>query len=87
MSVGLLRTFNRQSHHVFVVGAEGSLRKGSAKAFDHNDLIHEIWTLAVKMNIALWIERVPSKYNISDSPSRSEWQILADLGVYIWSFT
>jgi len=29
------------------VGAEKSTAKGSANAFDHNRLVHEIWTLAL----------------------------------------
>ena len=56
------------------------MKRGSAKAFDHNELIHEIWSLAMEAKIALWVERVPSKFNIADSPSRFEWQILEDLG-------
>ena len=54
--------------------------RGSAKAFDHNQLIHDIWSLALESGIAIWIERVPSKYNVADSPSRHEWKILDDLG-------
>ena len=81
-------------------GAEYSTKKGSAKAFDHNALIHEIWTFVVAQHIHLWIERVPSKVvhqcvfllhallvryhcrqdNISDSPSRFEYDIMADIG-------
>ena len=63
-----------------IEGAEGSMKKGSARAFDHNELIHEIWSLAMISSVALWTERVPSKYNVADSPSRFEWQILDDLG-------
>ena len=42
--------------------------------------MHKIWTLVFKRHIHLWIERVPSKYNISDSPSRSEYEIMDDIG-------
>ena len=63
-------------------GAEGSMVRGSARAFDHNQLIHEIWSLALKSAISIWIERVPSKYNVADSPSRHEWEILDDLGLF-----
>ncbi len=41
--------------------------------------VHEVWTLVFKHRIHLWVERVPSKYNISDSPSRSEYQIKHDI--------
>ena len=65
------------------VGAEKATAHGSAKAFDHNALIHEIWMHVFIHKIKLWIERVPSKFNISDSPSRFEYKILEDLGA-VW---
>ena len=61
-------------------GAEGCTRKGRAKAFDHNTLIHEIWELAFQRRIQLWIERVPTKDNISDLPSRGQFAFLDALG-------
>ncbi len=61
-------------------GAEKSTVKGSSRAFDHNMLIHEIWTHAVAHDIKLWIERVPSEFNISDSPSRFDYKLLQDIG-------
>jgi len=69
-------------------GAEHATARGSARAFDHNQIIHEVWSLCFARRVDLWIERVPSKYNISDSPSRGEHEILGDLGatwvVPIW---
>ena len=61
-------------------GAEKATAKGSPRAFDHNALIHEIWTHAVAHDIKLWVERVPSEFNISDSPSRFDYQLLDDIG-------
>ena len=61
-------------------GAEATTAKGSAKAFDHNQLVHEIWWHALKFDISLWVERVPSKYNIADSPSRFQYKLMHDLG-------
>ena len=61
-------------------GAEGAMRSASAKASDHNQLVHEIWTAALKYEVALWTERVPSKYNVADLPSRFEWQLMNDIG-------
>ena len=60
-------------------GAEAITSKGSARAFDHNALVHEIWSHAFLNSIHLWIERVPSKFNISDSPSRFRYKILENL--------
>ena len=51
-------------------GAEGSCRKGSAKAWDHCRLVHELWLHALQNHTHVWIERVPSHENIADSPSR-----------------
>jgi hypothetical protein len=62
------------------VGAEKTSTKGSAKAFDHNKLQHEIWSLVLEHAIHLWVERVPSRENISDLPSRFEYQLMKDMG-------
>ena len=63
----------------FIVGAEHATTKGSAKCFDHNQIIHECWTIAYKHRINLWIERVASKFNISDSPSRGDHSLLHEM--------
>ena len=52
-------------------GAEGASRSGRAKSWDHCRMIHEIWLHALQNGTHVWIERVPSHDNISDSPSRS----------------
>ena len=52
-------------------GAEGASRSGRAKSWDHCRLVHEIWLHALQNGTHVWIERVPSHDNISDSPSRS----------------
>ena len=54
------------------VGGEGALKKGSAFSTDHNYLVHAVWLLAALDGISLWFERVPSKQNIADAPSRNE---------------
>ena len=38
-----------------------------------------MWTLCFQQKIDLWIERVASNDNISDSPSRFEYEIMDDL--------
>lgn len=62
------------------IGAEGSVRKGASKAWDQSMLIHEIWTLAWKLKMHIWIHRVPSEENISDLPSRESYDLMRDLG-------
>ena len=43
---------------------------GATKNFDQNCLIHAIWKKLVQLDTSVWIERVPTKDNISDLPSR-----------------
>ncbi len=62
-----------------VAGAEHTTEKGSAQAFDQNALVHEIWALAFEHRIHIWVERVPSEYNISDCPSRISYTIMRDV--------
>ena len=61
------------------LGAECAAVKGSAKAFDHNALIHRIWSQALSERIHLWVERVPSKWNIADCPSRFKYNLMKEL--------
>jgi hypothetical protein len=61
-------------------GAEHATAKGSAKAFDHNQLVHEIWTQAMRFQIHLWVQRVPSEENIADLPSKCDYRLLKELG-------
>ena len=61
-------------------GAELSVVKGSAKAWDHNQMVHSIWTQVFEQKIRLWVERVPSKLNISDGTSRFRYELLSELG-------
>ena len=51
-------------------GAEGCTRKGAAKSFDHNSLIHAFWLRAAQLRLEVFISRVPTKDNIADDPSR-----------------
>ena len=60
-------------------GAEGASRKGRAKAWDHCRLVHDIWAHALHNNIHIWVERVPSHDNLSDSPTRGAYEIAENL--------
>jgi hypothetical protein len=65
-------------------GGEGALRRGSAKAHDHNAVVHAAWLMAAANSIGLFVGRVPSALNVSDGPTRPEGliasSILSDLG-------
>ena len=54
------------------VGAEKATDKGAAKQFDQNALIHAIWLRMAELGIYAWVDRVPTKLNIADLPSRRE---------------
>ena len=60
-------------------GAEAASRKGTAASWDHCQLIHEIWSHSLRNRTNIWIERVPSEYNLSDLPSRKEYCLLQSL--------
>ena len=53
------------------------------KSFDHNQLIHEIWSHAFQFRMHLWVERVPSKWNIADCPSRFKYNLMEALNA-VW---
>jgi hypothetical protein len=57
-------------------GAEGSLRKGSAKKFDHTCLVHALWHRAAQLQLSMFIDRVPTDDNIADLPSREDYRLL-----------
>ena len=65
-------------------GGEGALRKGAAAAVDHNRIVHAAWLLAAQEGFGLRIERVDTHSNISDLPSREEYQLLSRLGAAWW---
>ena len=60
-------------------GSEASLRKGRARSFDHNALVHCLWRKAALDQLHLWVGRVPSELNIADPPSRESYEVLQAL--------
>ena len=54
-------------------------RKGSARSWDHCQVVHEIWTQALMGKTRLWIERVPTDDNLADLPSREEYALLEEM--------
>ena len=43
---------------------------GSARSFDHCTLVSALWKRFVELQVAVWVERVPTNDNIADNPSR-----------------
>ncbi len=52
--------------------AQGSLVKGYTKADRLSDTIEAFWEEAARQHLSVWMERVPSKANWADWPSRGE---------------
>ena len=42
-------------------------------------MIHSLWLFAAKLNCQLQVERVPTKENIADGPSREDYHLLEAL--------
>jgi len=63
--------------------AQHNTAKGRAKTFDHTCLVHGIWTMALELQIGLYVSRVPTKENIADDPSRERYSLLKKLGA-VW---
>ena len=47
-----------------------SLRRGSARAWDHAQLVHNQWLHAAMAQLTIWVKRVDTESNIADLPSR-----------------
>lgn len=61
-------------------GAECCTRRGSARAFDHCSLIHQMWTHIAALGVFAWITRVPTDDNFADLPSRQSYDLLNAVG-------
>ena len=66
--------------------AEAATGKGSCRADDQDALIHDIWTIALKCDTSLWLDRVPGDENVADLSSRGEYELLQELGGVWMSF-
>ena len=61
-------------------GGENVLRTGSARSVDHNLTVHGVWLHAARTGYGIWVERVPTKDNIADLPSRESYGLLQAMG-------
>ena len=87
LSIALgLSTFSEQFKgrkvHIFSdnKGAESATAKGSARAFDHTCIVNCLWLKAAQLGIEMVIDRVPTKENIADLPSRGSYHLLKKIG-------
>ena len=64
-----------------------SCRRGTARQWDHCQLVHAQWTQAAKLGVELFITRVNTDDNVADLPSRgvrSSCPLLAFVCVCVW---
>jgi hypothetical protein len=59
---------------------QAAIRRGTAIALDHAQLVHTQWTQAAEQGLSLHILRVGTHDNIADLPSRDELTLLLSLG-------
>ena len=62
-------------------GSEMALRRGSARSYDHAQMVHAQWTFIAKAGIAVHVQRIASDDNIADLPSRGDLRWIASRGV------
>ena len=61
--------------------ARSAVIKGSTASPASAKIVTAIWEMAVRSEMQLWIDRVPTSSNIADGPSRSQWASAIKLGV------
>ena len=57
-------------------GAEHGVRRGITREFDHCSLLHQMWVHIARLQIFVWVQRVPTDDNIADLPSRQQYAAL-----------
>ena len=81
-----MQTFSQQCKEQNVriwidnTGGEGAFSKGASKSNDHNMLSYAFWLQAARDRINIHINRVDTKVNIADDPSRGDFEIMNALG-------
>ena len=67
-------------HFVDNDSAAANLVRGNSPKPDSCQLVGENWTLAARSGIDLYLDRVESKSNLADGPSRLEFALMRYMG-------
>ena len=59
-----------------LLACQAAVRRGSARSWDHAQLVHEQWLMAAKLGMHIYIKCVASRDNIADLPSRRDFVLL-----------
>ncbi len=57
-----------------------SVSKGSARSWDHAQLVHAQWLHVAREHMQIWVQRVDTAVNIADLPSRRDLHLLRVMG-------
>ena len=55
--------------------ARHALVKGKSANAASDRILHQFWEFAAEHEMMIWIERVPTKSNPADGPSRDDWSL------------
>jgi len=83
LGISTFKDYLRDKHVMLFsdnVGAEGAIKKGSAKCFDHCHIVHTIWLMLMRLNASVYVTRVPTEDNVADLPSRRSYSLLEKIG-------
>jgi hypothetical protein len=69
-SFGWLLAGRRVVIHSDNTGSEATIRRGSARSWDHAQLVHAQWFQVARLRAHVFIKRVDTDDNIADLPSR-----------------
>jgi hypothetical protein len=61
-------------------GSELAVRRGSARTWDHAQIVHKIWEDLLTLRVCVYIKRVRTDDNIADLPSRESFRIFEHVG-------
>ena len=61
-------------------GSELAMRRGSAKVWDHAQLVHQLWEDLLMLSTQVFVVRVSTNANIADPPSRESFSIFEHVG-------
>ena len=57
-----------------------AVQKGRAKAWDHAQVVHQIWEDLLMLRVHVFVCRVATDDNIADLPSRTEFALFPRIG-------
>ena len=60
--------------------ARAAAVRGETKSFASARIVTELWELVAEHGMYPWVDRVASKANPADGPSRGDWSLMKEIG-------